>query len=96
MTMCLYDEFGFPSGDGGAKHGDGVPRFANAYPTHTLKRLDKIEEDVVGPVYYKAQIPSQGRLMSVVAMDVNSKQIVNLAEHVENKAGDEDKIGSSR
>ena len=32
MTMCIYDEYGFPSGSAGAIHGDGVGRFANKHP----------------------------------------------------------------
>jgi len=77
MTMCIYDEYGYPSGSAGAIHGDGVPRFANKYPNHTIKRLDKHEQDMVGPGMYSAEIP-EGRLMSIVAMEMESKKRVNL------------------
>ena len=50
LKMALYDEYGFPSGSGGAINGDGVPRFTNRYPSLTLKRLDKIEEEITGGI----------------------------------------------
>jgi len=77
MTLCIYDEYGFPSGSAGAIHGDGVRRFANKYPTHTIKRLDKHEQDVTGPGIYSSEIPS-GHLMSIVAMEMGRKKRVNL------------------
>lgn len=78
MTMCLYDEYGFPSGSAGAGHGDDKPRFALAHPADTIKRLDKHEEEVGGPADYSAAIP-EGRLMSAVAMEVETKQRVDLS-----------------
>jgi len=77
MTMCIYDEYGFPSGSAGAIHGDGVRRFANKHPEHTIKRLDKLEQDVTGPADWSQEIP-QGRVMSIVAMDMDSKRRVDL------------------
>ena len=77
MTMCIYDEYGYPSGSGGAGHGDGVRRFANKYPTHTIKRLDKHEQDVTGPGTYSSEIPN-GRLMSIVAVEMGRKSWVDL------------------
>lgn len=81
MTMCLYDEFGFPSGSAGAKHGDGIPRFANNHPEHTIKRLDKHEQDVTGPAEVAVAIPP-GQLMSVVAMETKTKKRVDLTATV--------------
>lgn len=78
MTMCIYDEYGFPSGSAGAIHGDGIKRFANKHPTDTIKRLDKHEADVRGPRDYSATVPA-GRLMSVVAMEMNDKRRVDLS-----------------
>ncbi len=83
MTMCIYDEYGYPSGSAGAIHGDGVPRFANKYPDHTIKRLDKHEQDMVGPGMYSAEIP-KGCLMSIVAMEMDSKKRINLTGMVKN------------
>jgi hypothetical protein len=79
MTMCLYDEFGYPSGSAGAKHGDGIPRFANQHPDDTIKRLDKLEHDVTGPSQVSVAIPP-GRLMSIVAMEAETKQRVDLTD----------------
>jgi len=77
MTLCIYDEYGFPSGSAGAINGDGVRRFANKYPADTIKRLDKHEQDVTGPGAYSNEIP-KGRLMSIVAMEMGSKKRVDL------------------
>jgi len=41
MFITLYDEYGFPSGSGGANMGDGIPRFKDKHPAATLRRLDK-------------------------------------------------------
>ena len=43
MFLTIYDEYGFPSGSGGAAMGDGIPRFMNQFPNATLRRLDKHE-----------------------------------------------------
>ncbi len=77
MVLCIYDEYGFPSGSAGAINGDGVRRFANKYPTDTIKRLDKHEQDVTGPGTYSSEIPN-GRLMSIVAMEMGSKKRIDL------------------
>jgi len=77
MTMCLYDEYGFPSGSAGAMHGDGVRRFAGKHPQHTIKRLDKHEQDIAGPAAWSQEIP-EGRVMSIVAMNMDDKQRVDL------------------
>lgn len=81
MTMCLYDEYGFPSGSAGAIHGDGVRRFADRHPGHTIKRLDKFEQKVSGPADWSQEIPP-GRLMSVVAMNMDSRERVDLSGRV--------------
>ena len=81
MFLTIYDEYGFPSGSGGAHMGDGIPRFKNKYPEGTLKRLDKHEEDVTGPGTYAKTIP-QGTLMSLVAMNIDTKERVDLTGKV--------------
>jgi len=80
MSLTLYDEYGFPSGSGGAM-GDGIPRFKNQYPEGTLKRLDKHEEDVTGPGAYSRPLPS-GTLMSIVAMNTRTQERVDLTGKV--------------
>ena len=77
MTLCIYDEYGFPSGSAGAINGDGVRRFADKHPAHTIKRLDKHEQDVTGPGAYSKEIP-KGRAMSVVAMEMDRKKRLDL------------------
>ena len=57
MSLTLYDEYGFPSGSGGANMGDGIPRLKNKYPEATLHRLDKHEEEVTGPGSYTRELP---------------------------------------
>jgi hypothetical protein len=81
MTMCLYDEYGFPSGSAGAINGDGVRRFADRYPQHTIKRLDKFEWNVTGPADWAQEIP-EGRLMGLVAMRLETGERVDLNEKV--------------
>jgi len=77
MFLTIYDEYGFPSGSGGANNGDGVPRFRNKYPEATLRRLDKHEDTVAGPGPYSKPLPP-GKLMSIVAMNTANKERVDL------------------
>jgi len=81
MFLTIYDEYGFPSGSGGANMGDGIPRFKNKYPDGALRRLDKHEDDVTGPGAYSKPLPS-GTLMSIVAMNTGTKERVDLTEKV--------------
>ncbi len=68
MTISLYDEFGFPSGSVGAfAEGDDTPRFQRKYPELTIQRLDKVEDEVTGPLAFERKIPG-GKLMGVVAI----------------------------
>jgi hypothetical protein len=69
MTISLYDECGFPSGSVGAfAEGDDNPRFQKKYPELTIQRLDKAEEEIIGPRSYEKKVPD-GTLMGVVAME---------------------------
>ncbi len=56
MFLTLYDEYGFPSGSGGANMGDGIPRFKQKHPEATLRRLDKHEDTVTGPSSYLPEL----------------------------------------
>jgi hypothetical protein len=82
LTMCLYDEYGFPSGGIGLHGGDGIPRFEQQFPEQTIKRLDKLEDTIVGPAIYEAKIPSKGKLMSIVAMETNTLERIDLTNRV--------------
>ena len=81
LSMCLYDEFGFPSGGAGAINGDNIPRFKLKYPQQTLKQLDKIEEEISGPALFEKTIPT-GKLMAVVAMEKNTLNRIDLASKI--------------
>jgi len=81
MTMSLYDEFGFPSGSAGAANSSDTSIFASRWPEQTIKRLDKIEDEIAGPAEYEKRLPS-GTLMGVVAMETTSKVRIDLTETV--------------
>jgi hypothetical protein len=80
MKFCLYDEYGFPSGSIGAINADNTPRFKNKYPEMTIKRLDKTEETVSGSRQLTKQLPQSGAIMSVVAMNMQTLQRIDLTE----------------
>ncbi len=82
LTMCLYDEYGFPSGGIGLHGGDGIPRFEQKFPEQTIKRLDKLEDTIVGPAVYEVTMPSAGKLMSIVAMETNTLERIDLTNQV--------------
>lgn len=82
MQMALYDEYGFPSGSGGASNGDDIPRFMNRYPSLTLKRLDKIEEQIEGGRVFHRAASTDGVLMAVVAMNTATLERVDLTDKV--------------
>ncbi len=80
LTMCLYDEYGFPSGGMGANNADGIGRFEQKFPGQTIKRLDKIEYDIYG-TEISMKIP-EGQLMAAVAMESSSLKRINLRKHI--------------
>lgn len=82
LKMALYDEYGFPSGSGGAINGDEVPRFTNRYPSLTLKRLDKIEEEITGGISYHRPASREGVLMGVVAMNAETGERIDLTNKI--------------
>jgi hypothetical protein len=81
MSMCMYDEFGFPSGGAGAVNGDDIPRFQLKFPEQTIKRLDKIEEEITGPSDYVKLVPT-GKLMGVVAMGIRDLKRIDITSYV--------------
>ena len=83
MFLTIYDEYGFPSGSGGANMGDGIPRFKNKFPDATLRRLDKHEDEVTGPAPYSKPLPA-GTLMSIVAMNTDTQERVDLTGKASN------------
>ena len=83
LKLCIYNEYGFPSGSVGAMNGDGIPRLMNKYPDATIKRLDKIEATVIGPRAYSRILPA-GTLMSIVAMNTVTKERIDLTSTAAN------------
>ena len=78
--MSLYDEYGFPSGSMGASNGNGVPTFKNNHPEHTIKRLDKTESSLSSGSHLSRTITYSGKLMSLVAWNNKTNEIVNLRD----------------
>lgn len=84
LTMSLYDEYGFPSGSMGAINGDGIPRFKQKHPGKTIKRLDKLEYDVVAGKECVIELPAEGKVMSVAAIDTARHMVIPLSANVDN------------
>ena len=82
LTLSLYDEYGFPSGSGGAINADGVTRFRNRFPNLTMKRLDKIEEETRGGATYVSPVSKTGQLMAAVAMNADTKERIDLSGNI--------------
>ncbi len=76
MKVILYDDNDFPTGMAGGKLGE-------LFPEHTMKRLDKIEKEIKGPVEFADSVPD-GILMAVVAMNEETKERVEISESVKN------------
>ncbi len=53
----------------GAINGDGTPRFMQRHPEATIKRLDKFENPLAAGTECDIELPRDGRLMALVAMD---------------------------
>ena len=85
--MSIYDEYGFPSGSMGAINGSGVTTFMNNHPDHTVKRLDKTEYRVSSGATFNRQITLQGKLMSIVAYNLNTKEVVPLRDYYDEATG---------
>jgi hypothetical protein len=74
LKMCLYDEYWFPSGSAGGQ-------LAAKYPGDTAKRLDLHEDRILGPAPFAKTVP-QGTLLSAVAMNVATKQRIDLRPNI--------------
>lgn len=84
--MSLYDEYGFPSGGMGAANADGVNRFADKYPQHCIKRLDKHEYKAANGRKMILDLSSDGYRMATDAMDRSTGEVIALGPDV-NKDG---------
>ncbi|MCX6561125.1 MAG: glycosyl hydrolase [Candidatus Aminicenantes bacterium] len=74
MTMCLYDEFWFPSGSAGGL-------LAAKFPGSLSKRLDRTALPVTGPRRFSAAVP-KGELMAAVAMNETTLERLDLASRI--------------
>lgn len=75
MEIILYDDNDFPSGMAGGK-------MEEKYPEHTMKRLDKIEREVTGPMLLMDTVPGV-QLMAAVATQATTGTRIELSEYVE-------------
>lgn len=82
LAMSLYDEYGFPSGSMGAINGDGTPRFMQRHPEATIKRLDKYEYPLAPGIACDIELPREGRLMALVAMDSLTREVRPLSGRI--------------
>ncbi len=82
--MSIYDEYGFPSGSMGAINGNGVERFADSHPGHTIKRLDKYEYETRPSSSFSVQLGLDGKRMATVAMDKSTGEIISLSDCISN------------
>lgn len=83
--MSIYDEYGFPSGSMGAINGDGVRRFADNHPGHTIKRLDKFEYETMPSSSFSVQLGSDGTRMATVAMDKSTGEVISLSDCISDR-----------
>ncbi len=81
LTLSLYDEYGFPSGSAGSQNSSDTSLFAQRWPELTIKRLDKHEWLVAGPIQFRTNLPP-GRLAAVVAMNTATLERVELTATV--------------
>lgn len=82
VKLCLYDEWGFPSGT-------AAGQMQKKFPQYCTKRLDKIETDVLGPVLFQqpvnifeAKSEPSGNIMAAVGMEKESLQRVDLSGYI--------------
>ena len=74
MQVILYDDIDFPSGMAGGK-------LEALHPEFTRKRIDKVEKTVTGPALFRQPVP-EGIMMAVVAMEVDSKERIEISNHI--------------
>ena len=77
MSMILYDENGWPSGQAGGL-------LNKRHPGSTYKRLDKIEKEVTGPASGHIALPEgeYRTYIGAVAMNNDTKEVIDLSEGV--------------
>jgi len=76
MEIILYDDNDFPSGMAGGK-------MEELYPEHTMKRLDKIEQTVKGPMLFTDSVPGI-MLMAAVATNLKTNERIEISGFAQN------------
>jgi len=71
--LVMYDDIEFPSGVAG-------DRIVNEFPEHRVRLLVKKEWDVRGPGKFNSRIGLEGDVLGVVAMNMNTKERVLIAD----------------
>jgi hypothetical protein len=74
LKVIFYDDISFPTGTAGG-------RVAEKFPDSVIKNLRKEERDVSGGESVQFPVP-RGTLMAVVAMETQSKRLVDLEREV--------------
>ncbi len=74
MEVILYDDNDFPSGMAGGKLGE-------LFPEHTMKRLDNVEKELVGPSIFTDTINAV-KLMAAVAMNTETLERIEISNFV--------------
>lgn len=77
MDIILYDDNDFPTGMAGGELG-------KLFPEHTMKRLDIIETEIIGPAVFTNSINAV-KLMAAVAMNSNTMERIEISNFVENE-----------
>lgn len=73
MKVSFYDDINFPSGSAGGL-------MAKRFPDHIESRLDKTEDNVIGPVAWERNLPT-GILMGAVAMEMETLERRDITRH---------------
>ncbi len=76
MEIILYDDNDFPSGMAGGK-------MEEKYPNHTMKRLDRIEHKLKGPMLFTDSVPGI-QLMAAVAINKQTNKRIEISPYVKN------------
>ena len=74
LKIIFYDDINFPTGTAGG-------RLAQQHPDNTLKNLSKIESHIPGLRPAELPVP-KGTLMAAIAMELQTKQRINLAGYI--------------
>jgi hypothetical protein len=76
MEVIVYDDNDFPSGMAGGK-------LEKEFPESTMKRLDKIEQEITGPAVFSDTVKAV-KLMAAVAMNTKTLERIEISGFVKN------------